>query len=309
MSKVSSVVLLRSYKKSTQSELQFDECKIWEACLATSAMTTLFDPITIDRGDEFADGAVRYNNPVQLVYREAGSVWPYRVPDAVLISIGSGSAPLPSFQDNVNTAVYALQAIVTDSEREAQDFSHSHPYMVDSDLLFRFNVGQGLASIGLQEYKLQKAVAVATASYFMEPETRAKYEKCLTQLSNQGLKPAPATSTTATADSLEKYGLFLLNPSESSIPSQQEAYAVDIISVHGIMGNAFQTWTDKNGKMWLRDFLPNQLPGARVYSFGYAWEIAFTLTTGALKDVARSLLERIKHTRVSQEVSPWLCCG
>lgn len=64
--------MLRSYPNDYSAELLYETCTIWEACRATSATTSFFDPITIGPYDQkFADGAVKYNNPIQLVYREA----------------------------------------------------------------------------------------------------------------------------------------------------------------------------------------------------------------------------------------------
>jgi alpha-beta hydrolase superfamily lysophospholipase len=47
------------------------------------------------------------------------------------------------------------------------------------------------------------------------------------------------------------------------------------VAVHGLGGDALKTWTAENGKMWLRDFLPDDLRDgaaschARVMTFGY----------------------------------------
>jgi hypothetical protein len=42
-----------------------------------------------------------------------------------------------------------------------------------------------------------------------------------------------------------------------------------IVAVHGHVGNALTTWQHENGKIWLWDFLPQDLPGIRVLTFGY----------------------------------------
>lgn len=106
----------------------------------------------------------------------------------------------------------------------------------------------------------------------------------------------------------QKYGLFLLNPlsSPSDNANVGEPYSVDIVAVHGITGDAFDTWTDPNGKLWLRDFLPKDLPGIRVFSFGYAAEVVWSLGTGDLDTYSRSLLEALKGQRRGDEVSPFL---
>ncbi|MGK2896124.1 MAG: patatin-like phospholipase family protein, partial [Candidatus Saccharimonadales bacterium] len=134
------------------SELLFDECKVWQACRATSAATTFFDPITFGKyGQTFVDGGVLYNNPIQLVHREARQLWPDR--EILMTSIGTGSAPGKAFQGNLKAIIESMTKILTQTERTANDFHQSHPEMVNNKSLFRFNVFHGLADIGLEEYK------------------------------------------------------------------------------------------------------------------------------------------------------------
>ncbi|KAH8746959.1 hypothetical protein F5882DRAFT_312127 [Hyaloscypha sp. PMI_1271] len=79
-------------------------------------------------------------------------------------------------------------------------------------------------------------------------------------------------------------------------------YDVDIVAVHGLNGDAYSTWTHaQTEKLWLRDFLPSDLPGARIYSFGYPAEVAFNTATGKLDDWARALLEGLKAVRAGKE--------
>ena len=42
-----------------------------------------------------------------------------------------------------------------------------------------------------------------------------------------------------------------------------------IVAVHGLNGHRDKTWTAANGKRWLRDLLPNDIPNARVFCWGY----------------------------------------
>ncbi|KAF8532821.1 phospholipase, patatin family protein [Trichophaea hybrida] len=144
--------ILRSYRNPKAPELLYGECKVWEACRATSAVTTFFDPITIGNfGPTFVDGAIQDNNPVQLVHREAMDIWPGE--ETLLISIGTGSAPGRPFQGHIATHVEAMKRIVTQSEHTAKDFYYSYKSMVDRSLYFRFNVTQGLAEVGLEEWR------------------------------------------------------------------------------------------------------------------------------------------------------------
>lgn len=88
----------------------------------------------------------------------------------------------------------------------------------------------------------------------------------------------------------EKYGLFPLSEANSS-----QEFPVDIIAVHGLNGNAFTTWTHPDTKtLWLRDLLPNALPGCRVYTFGYPADIFFNQSRANVRDYARRLLTDLR---------------
>ena len=91
----------------------------------------------------------------------------------------------------------------------------------------------------------------------------------------------------------EKYGLFELNPDDQT-DTPGERYAVDFVSVHGITGDAYSTWTAANGVFWLQDFLPKQFPGAKVYSFGYPADVFYSKSAAGLDMHARGLLELMK---------------
>ena len=187
----SGTALLRSYEND-EPQLLYNECKIWEACRATSAATTFFDSIKIGRfGQEFVDGAVLYNNPIQLVHREAASTWPDRIGDAILISVGTGSAPGPTLDGNIKHIVEAMTRIVTQTEQTADDFYHGHQRMVAQNLLYRFNVYHGLSDIGLEEWQLKAKIADATETYLMNGESRQKVRSCVERLceaASQGVK-------------------------------------------------------------------------------------------------------------------------
>lgn len=94
-------------------------------------------------------------------------------------------------------------------------------------------------------------------------------------------------------------GLILLNPEylKSNGDGSTEIYSLDIVAIHGITGDAVKTWTHENGTNWLRDFLPNSFPGARVFSFGYPAEVFWSRSDGDIDSFARSLLEGLKRER------------
>lgn len=90
------------------------------------------------------------------------------------------------------------------------------------------------------------------------------------------------------------------NVALSTETSAHNQYPVDVIAIHGLNGHYERTWTE-NGTLWLRDLLPEDLPGARVYSFGYDSRI-FTDTVMTIGDYALELLNAISRERASDEV-------
>jgi hypothetical protein len=118
------------------------------------------------------------------------------------------------------------------------------------------------------------------------------------------IEKQPAQTTRSSPHTLNrtgKYGLFLLSPQSDAV-EVEETFSLDIVALHGITGDAYDTWTHENGTFWLRDFLPKEFPGARIFSFGYPAEVFCTLGTGDLDSFARSLLEDLKCERRRKEV-------
>ena len=70
-----------------------------------------------------------------------------------------------------------------------------------------------------------------------------------------------------------------------------------------ITGSAFSTGEAKNGAFWLHDFLPDQFPGARIFSYGYPADVFFSKETGDIGTFARTLLDKLSRERDGIEVS------
>ena len=73
--------------------------------------------------------------------------------------------------------------------------------------------------------------------------------------------------------------------------------------MHGLGGHPIQTWTHPKSKaFWLKDFLPQQIPDARVMTLGYNADAAFGQSTAEVMDHAKSLLSSLVDKREEPEV-------
>lgn len=76
-----------------------------------------------------------------------------------------------------------------------------------------------------------------------------------------------------------------------------------IIAVTGLAGHAFGSWKSKNKPdMWLRDFLPETIPNARILTYGYDTKLPGSQSEASIPDLSRRLLESIKTIRSGDTV-------
>ncbi|KAF5254431.1 hypothetical protein FANTH_689 [Fusarium anthophilum] len=78
---------------------------------------------------------------------------------------------------------------------------------------------------------------------------------------------------------------------------------VDICAVHGLGGNAIDTWTTKSGKLWFRDFLPEHesFKNSRVMTFGYDSDLTDRRTVMELGSWAEALLQSLNEVRTDEK--------
>ncbi|KAJ5460999.1 uncharacterized protein N7458_002551 [Penicillium daleae] len=145
-----------------------DSTKIWQACRATSAATSFFDPITIGPfNEEFVDGALGANNPVYALWNQAQDVWGDRLWGGLkcLVSIGTGMPTLNPVRDDVLGIWTTLKELATETEKTGEQFRRDKSSLDDEGRYYRFNVDHGLEHIGLEESKKKKEMAAATSRY------------------------------------------------------------------------------------------------------------------------------------------------
>ena len=115
------------------------------------------------------DGGGGYNNPVQEAYEEATACWDNPPRDIeCIVSIGTGKGSLKAFGRNLKQVGQTLIDIVTDTDDKAAAFARVHPEYDGEGAdrrYFRFQVAQGLESVGMAEHKKIKEMAAATQIY------------------------------------------------------------------------------------------------------------------------------------------------
>lgn len=174
----SSPRLFRSY-------ISRDPCynpTIWEAARATSAAPGFFKRISIGEPgvkEDFVDGALGYNNPVQLAVQEAILGYDPDTKVACIVSIGTGKTRLAGFEkpsllqrvipiDLIKT----LATMATSSETASKILEER--YRNCPGLYHRLNVETGLTEIALGEWEKLSEVKTHTLAYLRLPEVDAK---------------------------------------------------------------------------------------------------------------------------------------
>ncbi|KID84387.1 phospholipase [Metarhizium guizhouense ARSEF 977] len=192
--KTSNTIILSSYYSRRRGHDLRQVAKIWEVARATSAASSFFDSITI-AGEEFIDGATPENNPILQLWSEAADVFgdrtdsTWRLEDNLqcLVSIGTGKLRLTPFATSIikNEVGAALVAIATDTEQVANTFQIHHTSLYQGKRAFRFNVGQGMEDIGLEEKEKIDDIEASTRRYIQLEDTLVAMEACVRNLSER----------------------------------------------------------------------------------------------------------------------------
>jgi len=76
-----------------------------------------------------------------------------------------------------------------------------------------------------------------------------------------------------------------------------------IIAVPGLGSHAIDAFKSEGGdNVWLRDFLPNDIPAARVLVYGYDTTITKGDANNSITDLAMAFLDSIRAFRTATKV-------
>jgi triacylglycerol esterase/lipase EstA (alpha/beta hydrolase family) len=123
------------------------------------------------------------------------------------------------------------------------------------------------------------------------PRGESSSASALSQNSAEPPTQAPASHHPQPAG---KIGLF-----ELAKGKHDDEKTIDVVAVHGLQGDLYQTWTHENGTMWLESILPDKIPYARIMTFGYDSAIAFSSSEAMLEDKSIELINRLTMKRSS----------
>jgi hypothetical protein len=77
-----------------------------------------------------------------------------------------------------------------------------------------------------------------------------------------------------------------------------------ILAIPGLGSHALGSWkSTTSDEVWLRDFLPRDLPNVRVLLYGYDSTLSDSLSKQSIEDLGRALLEHITAFRTNDGVS------
>ncbi len=120
--------------------------------------------------------------------------------------------------------------------------------------------------------------------------------------SQQGPSGAASSATENALDSSTEESLFPDGTLGLHVLHDPDDPSVDVVFVHGLTGNAYKTWAEQgSSKYWPKDFLPNDLPDARIIAFGYDADVTRpffgAVSQNNLRDHSLALLGDLSRLR------------
>ena len=117
------------------------------------------------------------------------------------------------------------------------------------------------------------------------------------------MKDTEKLNLDARAKNVKEIGPTQMSDPAAEIPSAENSN-IDIVAVHGLGGHPFKSWTsnEKSKKcFWLEDDLLKDLPGARLFTFGYKSHPIFSRSIETMADHARELIDDLELEELSPE--------
>ncbi|KAL2884830.1 Vegetative incompatibility protein HET-E-1 [Ceratocystis lukuohia] len=152
--------LLTTYDTSER----FMGCKVWNVARATSAAVTFFDSIKLGRDDiEFIDASYGYNNPCEVLIREAKKQFPDE--EMIILSIGAGLGDVVEIKDSKSSVLEALSTMAASSKQTDLRLRETYGR---TKVYHRFNVQNGLKDTSISDWHELSNISAHTMNYLNE---------------------------------------------------------------------------------------------------------------------------------------------
>ncbi|KAF4632557.1 hypothetical protein G7Y89_g5568 [Cudoniella acicularis] len=219
-------VCLTSYESPHDGSDLVNNLKIWEACRATSAASSFFNPITVGRHNtKFVDGPTRANNPIWELWDQAQLIWgpqPLESRIKCLVSIGTGLPSSKLFHGSNSHIGEVLKSIATETEETAVRFRRDKSHFEDSGRYYRFNVERGLEDVGLEESKKRGEITAATQRYIGSQGVVTQMQACADDLAGREHLPLAHRALAATATDTVGADSLTQRPARHSQPPNRQ---------------------------------------------------------------------------------------
>jgi len=175
--------ILRNYRTRNPTETNY-ECNIWEAASATAAAPIYFKHVTF-LGDEWVDGGLRRNNPINEALAEVSREREWNGKDlGCVLSLGTGVPKLKDVSPNLTGFLKGAVDIMTDSEAVAKDFAASKEgkLLAESQRYFRFSVPQGLQDMEMDDHEESTQMRAFTRDYINYHDIGHRVQQCARSL-------------------------------------------------------------------------------------------------------------------------------
>ena len=110
------------------------------------------------------------------------------------------------------------------------------------------------------------------------------------------MQPIKKPESSVPAPKRGELGLILLYDPNTAQDDRHKC-TVDIVFVHGLNGDVLRTWTHDNGTCWPKYLLPDSIPHARIFSYGYDSRVFFSKSESEYRDFALGLLRDLHHLK------------
>lgn len=77
-----------------------------------------------------------------------------------------------------------------------------------------------------------------------------------------------------------------------------------MIAVTGVGGKPFMSWQHESGAMWLRDFLPRDVPNVQIFTYGYPSQLEKSGSHARLLDYTTKFLDDLHGLHVKDVSLP-----